>query len=442
MSSRRRTTVALRGAEAFGTRPESERRFAGEEPEKVAPYLWHMRFALLLLFATASCDAILGIDVVDGGEDVAPTSDASAGDTHMTSPGDANSRRDARGMSSRDGGGDAGGAADARRNLDAQDGRARLPDAESDGRPDTAPDAKADVRVDAGAPDAVTCPTPPDCSNPACVNAGYSCVALPSGWTLASADFGGSSACPTGYGDSQSLVEAPDAAPASCSCSAQVTADPSCVTGTFTTLVGPSGCTMNAPVSANNGQCYMLSSPLTTYEYTSVEPLAPTGGTCTGTVETDKPGYTAPTVNVCTDPSPSGAGCPSGHACVAPAGRSVCLVETSDAGACPSGFSSKHTVGSVLEDERECSGACTYGAPTATCTGAKLSYFHDPGCTDLVLTLDANGACDMTGIAQTESFISLLYSATVTSPTCGAPTDKPTAAGSVVLEDTQTVCCQ
>jgi hypothetical protein len=316
--------------------------------------------------------------------------------------------------------------------------------APTDARVDVAPDTQG---VDAPRVDVVTgCPTPPDCSNPACTSQGYVCTPpAPAGWSIASAVFTNDSACPAGFGPSQKLTADPKADPAECGCTCSIGSSPSCVVGSIVSSTGNGSSCMAGDLTedANDGACMNGTFNWTNYDKVTSTP-GPTGGTCSATPTTTVPAYTSTTSYVC--PLLAAApttGCMGGEVCVATtSARSQCVVQSGSSLACPATYTVSHDVGGSVVDSRACGGPCECGAPTGTtCTEMTWTFYGMQNCKGGSGTINLDGNCDTTGVLGTGQTLSYQYTATPAGATCGTATSTPSAGGSVSLMDPETLCC-
>jgi hypothetical protein len=306
---------------------------------------------------------------------------------------------------------------------------------QAEGGADGGRDASGDARHEAA-----SCPTPADCANPACKSLGYVCSPpAPPGWSMAAVDFTGDGACPSGYGKSTKLATQPTSA-TTCGCSCALATAPSCVTGDieFATGAAASSCITKYVTDVNDGACTPASVTLSAYTQFTGTPGA-TGGTCTGTPMLPPTESTTDDVCVMTGALPT-AGCSGGDVCVATtSSRKQCIIEEGSS-SCAGAYSVAHPVGASVEDTRTCTGACTCGAPTATCIDQAFTLYAGPNCTGTSFSNDLDGACDPTH-AACAPFKSYKYTATASGEACGTATGAPTVSGSVSLVGPETLCC-
>jgi hypothetical protein len=331
-----------------------------------------------------------------------------------------------------------GGSKDAARLLDG-----RVPDAPRQDAPgsDTSfPDAPAATDGQGG-----LCPTPPDCSNPACVSDGYVCTpaAPDSGWSIVAVDFTGADACPSGFGTSYAVVSAPTGGPASCGCVCSVGSSPSCVVGKIDIEITNGGSAIcNNPVTwdAADGDCTATSATFAASVKVTGTPAA-SGGSCSGSPTTTLPPSGSTTSYVCPlTGAPSTTGCSGGQVCIAKSSAMSQCVAQSGSVACAGAYTVSHDVGTSVTDGRTCTGECACGGPAGSCSAESWTFYSNNDCTGTAYPVNLDGSCDPTGFSGTSAF-SYRYLATPTGTTCGAPTSTPTPSGSLSLAGAEQICC-
>jgi hypothetical protein len=333
------------------------------------------------------------------------------------------------------------GTSDGRTVADAHvDAHVRDVGAKDTSRPDSPGDSGSDVVDAKDAEPPPTC-TVPDCSNPACLSEGYSCIAPPAAWTFAAVDLTGDSPCPTGYGaDTSYLTATFDAATCACACNPD--AVPSCEMGNLTVSYGDNGCTGNPPymAAANGGACVPIQ--VSAHNQVTMTPGPAPGASCTASVTSSKMNPVTASISVCSATAPSTTGCTGGDVCLPPTGaRSQCITVGSLA-TCPAAFPTTHVVAasaSGFDDTRACSNACSCGPATAECINASDTLFTDTGCTSGATVLPLDNACHATTPPGGGSYQSYKYAATttVTCPAMGSTAP----VGSVTPVSPTTVCC-
>jgi hypothetical protein len=311
-----------------------------------------------------------------------------------------------------------------------------LPDSAGDGRRDSRPDV-----VDANdAQPPPTC-TSPDCSNPACLTEGYSCVAPPAAGTFAAVDLTGDSPCPAGYGSDTSFLTATfDTEICGCACNPDVV--PSCEMGNLTVNYGATGCTGLLPymAAANGGACVAI--PVSAHNQVTMTPGPGPGASCTASVTSSKTNPMTASISVCSATAPSTTGCAGGDVCLPPTGaRSQCITVGALA-TCPAAFPTTLVVAasaSGFVDTRTCSDACSCGPATAECINATDTVFTDTGCTAGATIIPLDNACHATTPPGGGSYQSYMYTATTT-VTC-PPMGTAAPVGTVTPVSPTTVCC-
>jgi len=329
---------------------------------------------------------------------------------------------------------------------DGHPGDVQVPDAVTPHDTGTADGADTGTAHDSGRDVQTVCPATPDCSNPACIAEGYTCVpAIPAGgWVLSAVDVQSNSPCPAGYSPGVSTVSAPTGGPANCGCDCAIGALPSCVVGNILVDVGSVGmCTGGVNWGANNGQCANEGATFAAAVKVASTP-GPTGGICTGTPTQSVPPNGSAPVYVCTANAPPGAtGCAAGNVCTATTThRTECIAYPAPATCPATGYTTSHTVGTAVTDTRECAGACTCGAPTGTTCGEQTwTFYSNAGCAGSSKSVNMDGNCDPTGAPSGNAYQSYLYSANPVGATCGTATTMPAPIGSATLDAESTLCC-
>jgi hypothetical protein len=322
------------------------------------------------------------------------------------------------------------------------DGQAPDGEGPADGAPDAARPDSPDERDSTSG----SCPSPPDCSNPACKAEGYVCTpAAATGWSIAAVDFTKDSPCPPGYGTSQTVATQPTGGPASCGCECSVGSLPSCVVGELENTYGDdSSCSIGSvDYDANDGACMNATHEFQSYSKVLSVPGA-TGGTCAATPSKALPASGSTSSYVCPLGGPASTkGCSSDDVCVATTGAmSQCVIQAGSSLSCPGPYTVSHAVGSSIVDSRDCGGSCACAAqPTATCGDETWTFYTGANCKGTAETVDMDGSCDATGALSGYGYGSYQYTASPSGETCGAATATPSAIGSLSLADPRTVCC-
>lgn len=250
-----------------------------------------------------------------------------------------------------------------------------------------------------------------------------SCATPPSGWELVAYANDRNTACGTGL-KTDERVTGPTAGADACSCDCQVKTTPSCNKGNFTSKRDSSGtakCDDAASVTdANDGNCQRLSATLANHR--QAVPPPPSGpGTCDAPAVQHPDKVTSAQVRVCAAKTSASCVCnPNGS-------FRTCVRKDGDQ-TCPTGYPSKHSVGTAAGVT--CT-ACGCNV-TATCSGT-ITFYSDQNCQTAVEVID-DKSC------QTEtanSFSSLKWTGTPNA-TCNL-TSASTPTGS--LASPETICC-
>ena len=266
------------------------------------------------------------------------------------------------------------------------------------------------------------------------------CFAMPLGFTLVA--YGATAkglACPTGFTLPADTVEGATVGANACTCGCAVTTLPSCPNGTLVGHYGGGGnlaCGSAGGNLANNG-CGTdgFLGPFGTGNEHQFTPPGPTAGACLASATKDATKLTyAAEGRVCraaTLPQCEGKVCPPSTA----APFNACIAAVGDV-ACPSGFGTKHLLGTAASFT--CPSGCTCSV-TAKCKG-KLSYFATADCSGAVglLTL-VDDACHATD-ALGASFASHVYVADPVSNVACTKGGSSTPSAPALSQPT-TVCC-
>ena len=288
-----------------------------------------------------------------------------------------------------------------------------------------------------------------DCADPACVTEGYACItplpAADNGWDFVAFDSTAQSTCPATLTQKNVDVDPTDlTSPATCGCTCNATAPPSCEVGNISTTHGPNNqCNAGAPMNypANGGGCNTQNLTVDSFVLAAQPP--PTGGTCTATTTVTQPPTGATKGEVCSGETTFGAGCTGGQVCgLVPTGFTSCVHHGGANMGCPAGYSTTNSVG-TLQDTRGC-GNCACGPPTATCTPGIWSFFDSGDCSGAVsISLQTNDQCNATGgPTPGPSYSSNRFTSTPAngSVACGTPPTPPST-GNVTLTGADTICC-
>lgn len=288
-------------------------------------------------------------------------------------------------------------------------------------------DAGADVVVDTGI-DVIEEPGPPlPCTTDASVCTG----AIPVGWTLTMFSANRGTPCPVNAttGD---VVATPVATTGACSCSCNVTTQPSCVLGTVTGVWGNTGCgnawgpwTFTTP-----GQCVDLGVNVNLGNNNNFSKLALTPGVCSGASAADPGKVTSTPMRTCTPAAGCAEDVCSGQV---PSGLRSCIASNGDV-ACPAGpFSQKAAV--VGSGPSLLCGSCSACSTQATCGAATIKYWDDANCTQATGSIAADGKCNPTSNVHANH---ITYESQVQNVQCVAGSSTP----SVDLAGKTTICCR
>ncbi len=342
----------------------------------------------------------------------------------------------------------------------ALDGRAV--DAGADADAGARLDASADVGVDACGPVEICddgidddCNGLVDCADPRCQSQGFTCMpVVPGGWSLVAYDPGGRPACASGWGSPVPLVEGPDAGPASCACSCGAPIGNPCVAGTATMSLGQNVCgcakVHDVPLVSDGG-CDPIGAPIGEpcgawgdgfVQAVVLEAGAEGGAAAVAcTDDPQRPPITyAALGESCTAQGPAGGGCVSGGGCLPAPAPGIACIEAAGIQTCPPGFTQAHVVyaPSNVIDERQC-GPCGCTATVTSCSGATVTLYDDPACTQNPVPLTADGKCDaLQGDPSDAGWFQ--YTASPTTTPCGSPTTTGLDGG-LLLRAPATVCC-
>lgn len=259
------------------------------------------------------------------------------------------------------------------------------------------------------------------------------CVsALPAGWGVVAYE-AARAACPAGYGGHDAYSGAAAAAGA-CACDCQITTSPNCTKGMVATSYGGGGgtCPMQGEVLTVDGSsCTALTQSGNLTQYFASQPVALSGGACSGTATGDPSQVTKQGVRYCDVPPASAESVCEG---MAPASFAACIVSAGDVG-CPTGspFTNKTL---VADDEMLTCSACTTCAVSGTCNSPKIAFFSDGACTQQVVQLASDGTCEPSN-ANNQPVAAAEYSAQ-TNATCQASG----TAASVSPQGPHTLCCR
>jgi hypothetical protein len=247
-----------------------------------------------------------------------------------------------------------------------------------------------------------------------------------SGWTLVLGVSGGGG-CPGGYPEVYMGVTNPQAQTGACTCSCNVTQQPSCTTGNVNWSYGMLAplCFGSSPVNSN-GMCQPYNGSLQAAQ--SVQPLPSTGGACTAQAMGNTGKVQTTQVRTCSVPaSDEAAVCGGG----VPVGSAACIIAPGNV-PCPQGAFQVRSV--IADTETLVCSACGACSVTASCTNAELDIYSDMQCMNMTTSIPANGMCVGVQAGQMQAY---WYKAQVSAPTC-----KATTTASFQATNAQTLCCR
>ncbi len=311
---------------------------------------------------------------------------------------------------------------------------ATIPDDAAAGEPPP-PDDGGGVRADdapsaeAAAMDATENGPSPDDAGPA----GPCVAAVPAGWTIVAYE-GARASCPAGFGGAHDEYSGGTTTPAACPCTCQITTAPDCTTGTESTSFGVAGATCpaaGASFPVKGATCTPLPQPGSLAQNFAAEPVAFSGGACSGAAAGVSAGVTKQGVRYCDVSSANAESVCEG---TAPAGFAACVVSPGDV-ACPAGSPfGKKTL--VADDEVLACSACKTCTVTGTCASATVTFYSDPQCTQAVAELPADGGC-VPSNASGKMVAAVEYAAEADA-SCAASG----SVASVSPEGPRTLCCR
>ena len=274
------------------------------------------------------------------------------------------------------------------------------------------------------------------------------CYVIPGGWTLVGFQGTQSTACPSGYTQTD-LVENPNVPASACACECTLSQAPSCPSGPIAasydqdhsqscgTTGQPGSWAYSTSCDTKNGDMYhpcAITCP--TYPQLDLKfvPPAATGGSCQKTAVQQTQNVTSTPEAQC---APNTSPC-TGNQCTPsfPAPLQVCIVQ-SGKHACPTTtFTQAHDVGTGVTygcDSGPC--GCT---TTAQCTGL-IKLFTNNACNGTELDIPADGACHATGATQND-YSAYLYAPNVPANAACVNSGSPNVQG-VTLDNEETICC-
>jgi hypothetical protein len=289
----------------------------------------------------------------------------------------------------------------------------------SDGSTSSGLDAGADAG-EAGAPDAAT---------------GSCTSSIPAGWTLVALELS-RGVCPAGF-TPVDLVGDPQAMPGACACACEITAPPSCTSGTlqgsFSSMKGGPACAMKVPqVSVSGGGCTQLQPGGPVPASIAIDTLPSTGGACTASVMADTTQVASSEVRAC---EVTGGAADAEAVCDGspPPGFSSCISAPGQV-QCPaaSPFNSRTVL--AASETLVCT-PCTGCTVSGNCTAPLVTYYSDYLCNTPVATFPADGSCTQPNWSGTIAGVE--YHATA-QPSCSGTGSTAT----FQAVSPQTLCCR
>ena len=321
-----------------------------------------------------------------------------------------------------------------------------------DGGPDVGPDVTGGVApADADA-------QPIDVFVGGC-EGGTTC-ALTGSYTIVEYDPTGRPGCNAGYTQKPDLIESPQPANNSCSCSCGGPAtSPTCKCGNnpaaFDIVYGNNcGNATNPNDLLADTNCYTQTQSLSgNADAIIAKPDAgctASGGSC-GNANVMKSFTTTSTPTRRCDAPLGGASCSSGQGVCVPtpgSGYALCVTDGTPTFTCPAKFPNKHVVGTGISDTRacNCTGSCAINN-FGTCGTPKLALYgaSDNSCSGspAVLTADGQNSSCVNGFGTNPQFGSAKYTVPFNNnATCGYSGGQ-SVTGSVTLDNSAyVICCQ
>lgn len=261
----------------------------------------------------------------------------------------------------------------------------------------------------------------------------------PTGWNFVAVRFGPGGDCPAGFSDGIDLIEL-DGTPAQmtcdCACDPPTTSG-SCTTGNFIEVKTGMSCTQSFGSVSPSGTCKSIF--MGASGAARAAPVAVEQAPCGGTVQpTPPPAVATKPARFCgLEAAPTS--CGSGQCVPKPSGTyALCVVGTSGKrGACPSGYSRRHELGTSVNDTRTCAScACE---TTDTCENPRIELFDDYNCDNPPGEAVAADATCRTFSAATR-YAALRYAVDrVAGATCKPVSS--TTTGAVALTGAVPLCC-
>ncbi len=278
-----------------------------------------------------------------------------------------------------------------------------------------------------------------DCKDAFCVNQGFTCETIPSGWTAVTFSATARPSCGPGETPIDLKVAAGDST-GTCDCSCKA-AGGDCGSGNYTVASADDSSCASGPtttsVPVDNGACTALNASIAlAVRAMATPPQGPTSCMLVAAVSA------ALTDGRLCQPPAVGTGCAAGEACAPkPSDSLASCITTSGKAACPSAFPKRSTAGTSATDTRACSG-CACAAPLP-CTGGSVSLYDNAMCKTVGNSRhadDIGATCD--DLAPSSSFTATHFKSTPPMGGCAAPTAQGTVTGGLSFVGERTVCCK
>jgi hypothetical protein len=302
------------------------------------------------------------------------------------------------------------------------------------GTPEASPTGDGSVTGDGGQGDGAVADAKSDVQ-PSGDGAAGACVkAIPAGWGLVAYE-PARAACPAGYGGGHDEYSGATASAGACACTCQITAAPDCTAGTIATFYGGGAGTtcpsQGESITVNGSTCTALAQAGNLAQYFSAQPVALSGGSCSGIAQGNPSQVSKQGVRYCDVPPPSAEAVCEG---ATPSTFAACIVSGGDV-ACPTGSPFTHKT-LVADDEILTCSACAGCSVSGTCSSPQISLYADSACTQQVTRLASDGTCVSSG-ANNKTVVAAEYSAQ-TNASCQASG----STASVSPQGPHTLCCR
>jgi hypothetical protein len=268
------------------------------------------------------------------------------------------------------------------------------------------------------------------------------CFDMPVGFSLVAFSQSTRPGCPTNFTLPTDTVESPAFGPGACSCSCNVTTNPTCslgkLFGHYDTGGGLTCANVGGDLLNTNNMCGTdgFLGPFDVGNEHRFAPPGLSGGTCSASASANQAklsfGSSGRACKASVLPECNGKVCPPSLATP----FKSCIAHTGDV-ACPAPFTTKHLVGSA--GTLACSNPCACSGVTGTCNGGTLNYYNSGDCSGAAaLSIPVDDACHATDLAGA-SVGSHKYIANAPSGIGCTKNGSPTP--SVSYTGQQTICC-